>query len=145
MTLLTIERVATLRSSALFAAVPDHVLAGLARVAEEVPVDAGDVVIERGDEDDSMLVVAEGRIRVHVADRTLVELGPGASVGELAILAPEPRSATVTALTPGLLLRLRRPAFEELMIDHPELARSAIRMLVGIIRDRTPRPPDDPE
>jgi hypothetical protein len=31
------------------------------------------------------------------------------------------------------------------MIDHPELARSAIRMLVGIIRDRTPRPPDDAE
>lgn len=143
MALLTIERVAALRGTSLFADVPDHVLAGLARVAEEEPVDAGDVVIARGDRDDSMLVIVDGTLRVHVGDRTLVDLGPGASVGELAILAPEPRSASVTALTPALLLRLRRPAFEELMSDHPELARAAIRMLVGIIRDRTPAPPDD--
>ena len=145
MALLTIERVAALRGSGLFAEVPDHVLAGLARVAEEEPVDAGTVVITRGDEDDSMLVIVDGRLRVHVGDRTLVELGPGGSVGELSILAPETRSASVTALTSGLLLRLRRPAFEELMADHPELARAAIRMLVGIIRDRTPHQASDAE
>jgi hypothetical protein len=56
MALLTMERVAALRGSGLFAEVPDHVLAGLARVAEEEPVDAGTVVITRDDEDDSMLV-----------------------------------------------------------------------------------------
>ena len=137
--MLTIERVAALRRAPIFETVPDHVLAGVARVVEEEPVDAGDEVIRQGDEEDSMLVIADGHLRVHVGDTTLVELGPGASVGELAILDPRPRSASVTATAPGILLRVRRDAFDDLLLDHPELARSAIRMLVEIIRDRTPR------
>jgi CRP/FNR family transcriptional regulator, cyclic AMP receptor protein len=144
MGLLTIERVAALRRTPLFAGVPDHVLAGLARIAEEVRVDAGDTVITQGDEDDSMFVIAHGRVRVHVGMRTVVELEPGASVGELSLLAPEPRSASVTAVTPGVLLRVRGPAFDELMVDHPELARSAIRMLVTMVRDRTAAGAGDP-
>ena len=39
MTLLTIERVAALRRSTLFAAVPDHVLAGVARVLLDAGAD----------------------------------------------------------------------------------------------------------
>ena len=47
-------------------------------------------------------MVSTGRIRVHIGDRTLVETGPGGVVGELAVLAPAPRSASVTALEPTL-------------------------------------------
>lgn len=136
--MLTIERVAALRRVPLFSGVPDHVLAGVARVAVEVPVAPGEVVIELGDEDETMFVVVDGTLRVDAGGHTLTELGPGTSFGELSLLAPGPRSATVTVTTPGVLLRLDRPTFEELMVDHPELARSAIRMLVELVRDRTP-------
>jgi CRP-like cAMP-binding protein len=50
---------------------------------------------------------------------TLVELGPGSSVGELAVLAPEPRSASVTALEPTLLLRVNKVVLDELLADRP--------------------------
>jgi CRP-like cAMP-binding protein len=141
MTLLTIERVAALRRVPLFAAVPDHVLAGLARVAREVEVAAGDEVIRIDDADDWMLVVVHGTLRVHADDRTLAELGPGGTVGELSILVPDRRSASVTATSDGLLLRIDQPMFDELMTDHPEIARSAIEALVALVRARTPGAP----
>ena len=55
---------------------------------EEVPFDDGATVIERGNVEDWLFVVAEGRIRVHIGDRTLTETGPGGVVGEFALLAP---------------------------------------------------------
>ena len=66
-----------------------------------------------------MYAVVRGRLRVHHGERTITQLGPGSTVGELAALVPEPRSATVTALEPTTLLRIDRPLLEELLADRP--------------------------
>jgi CRP-like cAMP-binding protein len=73
---------------------------------------------------------------VHRGDRTIVELGPGATVGELAALVPEPRSASVSAVGPATLLRIDRPVLEELLVDRPALASGIIAALVAVIRER---------
>jgi CRP/FNR family transcriptional regulator, cyclic AMP receptor protein len=132
--LITIERVAILHRVALFANVPGHALASVARLLEEVRVAEGVTVIERGAVEDWMFVVADGRVRVHVDAKTLGEKGPGEVFGELAVLAPAPRSASVTAMESTLLLRLRRPAFEELLDDHAELSRSVISTLAQLLQ-----------
>jgi CRP-like cAMP-binding protein len=137
--LMTIERVAVLQRVALFGDVPGHTLVAVARVVEEVSFEAGDTIMERGSVEDWLFVVAEGRIRVHIGERTIRESGPGAVVGEFAVLAPAPRSASVTAIEPSLLLRLRHGPFEELLEDRPEIARGVIstlaRMLQGAADD----------
>ena len=133
--LLTIERVGILKRVGILNTVPGHALVPVARVLEEVPVRAGATVIERGALEDWLFVIAHGRVRVHVGERTLVELGPGSVVGELAVLAPAPRSASVTAMEPTLMLRLRRRPFEELLEDHPEIARSVITALAARLQD----------
>ena len=127
--LLTIERVAVLQRVGLLSGVPGNKLVAVARLLEEVRVAPGDTIIERGAVEDWLFIVADGKVRVHVDDQTLVESGPGAVVGELAVLAPAPRSATVTAVEPTLLLRLRREPFEELLDDRPEIARAVIATL----------------
>ena len=66
------------------------------------------------------------QVRVHIGDGRLLESGPGGVVGEFAVLAPAPRSASATAIEPSLLLRLRRGPFEELLDDRPEIARAVI-------------------
>ena len=124
--LLTIERVAVLQRAGLFSSVPGHTLVAVARLLEEVRVAAGATIIERGELEDWLFVVADGRVRAHVGDLTLVEGGPGDVVGELAVLAPAARAASVTALEPTLLLRLRRGPFEELLDDRPGIARALI-------------------
>jgi CRP-like cAMP-binding protein len=132
--LLTIERVAVLQSISLFGDVPGHTLVSVARLCEEVRVDAGEQFIERGAVEDWLFVVVDGRVRVHAGERTLVEIGPGAVVGEFAVLAPAPRSASATAVEPCLLLRLRHGPFEELLEDRPEVARGVIATLARMLQ-----------
>lgn len=132
--LLTIERVAVLQRVGLLNGVPGHKLIAIARLLEEIRVTPGTTVIERGAVEDWLFIVADGRVRVHVDAQTLIESGPGAVVGELAVLAPAPRSASVTALEPTLLLRLRRGPFEELLEDRPEIARVVISTLANLLQ-----------
>jgi CRP/FNR family transcriptional regulator, cyclic AMP receptor protein len=134
--LLTIERVAVLHRVAMLQAVPGHELVPLARVVDEVRFAAGVTFIERGAVEDWLFVIAEGTVRVHIGDRTVRELGPGGVVGDLAVLAPAPRSASVTTLQPSLLLRLRRGPFEELLEDRPEIARAVISSLAHMLQTR---------
>jgi CRP-like cAMP-binding protein len=132
--LLTIERVAVLHRVHLFEAVPGHELVPVARLLEEVRVDAGATIIEQGAVEDWLFLVADGAVRVHVGDRTLREIGPGGVVGDLAVLAPAPRSTSVTATEPTLLLRLRREPFDELLEDHPQIARAVIATLARMLQ-----------
>jgi len=136
MTMTVIERVVALQRTPLFAEVPGRTLAAVARRAEEVAVAAGQAVIAEGAVDDHLFAVVRGRLRVHQGDRTLTVLDAGATVGELAALVPEPRSASVTALEPAMLLRIDKGVLDELLADRPELARGVIAALVAMIRRR---------
>ncbi len=136
--LLTIERVAVLHRVALFRDVAGHELAPVARLLEEVRLPAGVTFIERGAPEDWLFVIADGAVRVHVGARTLRLLGAGDVVGELAVLAPAPRSASVTTTEPTLLLRLRRQPFDELLEDRPEIARAVISALARMLQSGTP-------
>ncbi len=138
MTMTTIERVIALQRVALFAGTPGRILAAVARRAVEVEVAAGERIIEEGRVEDHLFAVVNGRLRVHRGDATLVTLEPGASVGELAALVPEPRSASVTALEPSTLLRIEKAVLDELLAEWPELASGVIASLVTTIRARTP-------
>jgi CRP-like cAMP-binding protein len=133
---LTIERVAALHRVRMFADVPGSVLAAVARHTTEVQVPAGTPVVVEGAVEDHLFVIVTGRVRVHQGDHTLVELGPGATVGELAALVPEPRSASATAIEQCTLLRLDKPVLDELLADQPALATGVITALVGRLRER---------
>lgn len=139
--LLTVERVVHLRHVPLFSATPDHVLAGLATALDEVEFAAGKVLMKAGDVEDWLFVVIEGEVDVVRPDRR-VRLGPGSVVGELAVLDPRPRTATVTALTRVSAFRLSKPAFDEAVRTRPEVALGVISELVGRLRETHDPPPD---
>jgi CRP-like cAMP-binding protein len=91
-----VERVAALHRVEMFADVPGRVLAAVAEAALEQRVSPGETLMQEGAVEAHLYAVVEGR--VHGGDRTLVGLGPGAMVGELAALVPAARTASVTAL-----------------------------------------------
>lgn len=77
-------------------------LTGLERlVASAVPVSfqAGEALMRKGEAGDRFLVIDTGRVEVSDDGRVLDLLGPGAGIGEIALLRGGPRTATVTALT----------------------------------------------
>jgi CRP-like cAMP-binding protein len=133
-TLGLVERVAALHRVDLFAGVPGRVLAAVADAADEVRALPGAVLIEEGAVEAHLFAVVEGLVRVHRGDQTLVELGPGATVGELAVLVPQPRVASVTALEPTTALRVDKAVLDDLLLDWPELAHGVIAALVGRLR-----------
>jgi CRP-like cAMP-binding protein len=59
----------------------------------------GDLLAEQGQPGDTLFLVLDGMLEVLVDGRRLGELGPGAVVGERAILENSPRTATLRALT----------------------------------------------
>lgn len=134
--MILVERVAALHKVDLFAGVPGRVLASVAATAEEVTVEPGSTFIEDGAVEDCLYVIVSGSVRVHRGDHVLAELGAGTSVGELAVFVPEPRSASVTALEPTQLLKLRKAVLDELLADRPELANQVISALVKRLRAR---------
>jgi CRP/FNR family transcriptional regulator, cyclic AMP receptor protein len=129
-----VERVAALHRVDLFADVPGRALAAVAKAAAEVRGPPGAVLIEQGAVEAHLYAMVDGRVRVHRGDQTLLELGPGATVGELAVLVPAPRTASVTALEPTLLLRVDKAVLDELLADWPELAHGVIAELVARLR-----------
>ena len=131
-----VERVASLHRVQMFAGIPGRVLAAVAEAAVEERASPGDVLMEEGAVEAHLYAIVEGRVRVYRGDRALGELGPGATVGELAVLVPAPRSASVTALEPTLVLRVDQLVFDELLVEWPELAHGVIEELVSRLRAR---------
>ena len=136
MRMTTIECVVALQRVPLFAEVPGRTLAAVAQRASEIELPAGATVIDEGAVDEHLFAVVRGRLRVHQGERTLAIVDPGVTVGELAALVPEPRSASVTVLEPAILLRIDKAVLDELMVDRPELARGIINALVTMVRAR---------
>lgn len=135
--MLTVDRVAALHRVDLFRNAPGRVLAAVAHAADELELEADEPFIVEGTTEDSLYVIVSGRVRVHRGNKQITEVGPGSTVGEMAVLQPEPRSASVTTVTPARLLRLRKRAVDDLLVDHPELAASVIAALVSMVRKST--------
>jgi CRP-like cAMP-binding protein len=83
-------------------------------------VKEGDVLVRQGDPGDSVFLLLDGVLGVDVDGRALPELGPGAILGERAVLEGGLRTATLTAITP---VRVAEAAGD--LIDKAALARVA--------------------
>ncbi|WP_291389760.1 cyclic nucleotide-binding domain-containing protein [Devosia sp.] len=131
----TIEKTIILRSAGIFAQTTDEVLADVATIATVVEAAPGEAILVKGDAGESMYVISSGRVRVHDGAHEVAQLGPGDVFGEMALIEPEPRSASVTALEETCLLQLDQQAFFELVDDRPEVARGLLRVLSRRLRE----------
>ena len=134
--LTTIEKVIALKKVGIFTTIPDETLVDVAALLEEIEVEAGDTIIQKGDLGDCMYIIVDGDVRVHDGENTLNHLGAGDVFGEMAVLDSEPRVASVTAATSTSLLRLAQEPLFALTDEQPEVARRIIRVLSRHLRAR---------
>lgn len=125
------EKVRALQKVPLFGECSERELALLARIADEVTLPAGRVLIKRGEFGKEFLFLLGGTVTVEPATGKRMKMGPGEFFGEMSVLDGEPRSATVTADTPVQLLVLGQREFYTLLAEVPSLAR---RLLVTLSR-----------
>jgi CRP-like cAMP-binding protein/rhodanese-related sulfurtransferase len=104
-----------------FHRIPPANLQAIFQRLERVPYKAGDIVIRQGQEGDYFYVIVSGTClvtRETPLNRTglkLAELGVADTFGEEALIADVKRNATVSMLTDGVLMRLGKEDFLELM------------------------------
>lgn len=88
---------------------------------QRMPHRAGDVIIRQGAEGDYFYAIVTGKCSVtretplNKEGIKLAELGVGDTFGEEALISEAKRNATVTMLTDGVLMRLKKEDFRELM------------------------------
>jgi CRP-like cAMP-binding protein len=110
-------------------------LDALARVLDRVEVPAGEVVVHEGGESDRFYVIDSGRVQVTAADGHLLrEEGPGDYFGEIGLLRDVPRTATITALEPTVLLTLEREELLDAVTGQGEARRLAEDVVVRRLR-----------
>lgn len=81
---------------------------------ESMPVHKGDTIVSQGEAGDYYYVLTDGKAKV---TRTidLATLEPGRSFGEEALLSGSKRNASVTMETDGMVMRLSKTDFNELL------------------------------
>ena len=115
-------KIELLKGIPLFTGCSKRDLEEIARVTEEIHVDAGTVLIDEGQPGREAFVVVSGRLDVtRQGVGKVAEIGPGEVAGEMSLLSARPTSATVTATTPVHALRAGAADFVGLVDRMPLL------------------------
>ena len=133
--MITVQKILFLRNVPLFAGMPPGDLSHLAGIAEEVVYSAGEAIIHQSDHGDAMFLIVEGEVRVHRGEAKLAMLTSKDYFGEMSILDGEPRSASVTALTDCLLIRINQADFHAILSQHFKVALAIIQTLTRRLRE----------
>jgi CRP-like cAMP-binding protein len=118
---------------------PDD-LEAIAQCATIVHVRKGDEIIREGQRNGALFIVQSGllhvRRRVEESHTLLGRLEPGNFFGEISVFHPGPTTATVHAVTDGVLLRLQR---ENLLAFVDRCPRAGARLLQHILEQMAAR------
>jgi len=129
----------TLLRTPTFSRLPMANVQKLFEVLEEYPAKAGEVIIREGDQPgDYYYIIRKGKCRVsrNVAGRDiqLNTLEQADSFGDEALVAGRPRNATITMQSDGLLMRLPKTEFTELM-HAPLVKRIDLEQAMRVVND----------
>ncbi len=132
---------AIMRTIPLFKNFTDDACDALDAVLRTRKIQAGSVVFHQGEVGTAMVIVLEGHLHVAMTDPQghRVEIGDieaGEVVGEMAVVDPGPRSATVLAVTDALVYELSRDGLQQLRLT---CAPAAAAIVSAIISDVTRR------
>lgn len=123
----------------MFRDMPDEVVAQIAGQVEIVKLNKGDILIRKGDFSDSLFIIRSGWVKIVTAgpgDKELIlnQLGPGQFTGETSLIDRQPHEATVVALSPVQVFRIRYDVFLTLLERYPQLLRTFLGLLFERLR-----------
>ncbi len=123
----------------MFEGLDDQDIEDLASELKERRFGSGQIVFEAGDAGDTMYLVAEGVVNIHLpgdpATRvSLADLSVGKYFGEVALFDDKPRSASAQAKAETVLLELRRDVLTAYLERRPRAAMAILRTMADRLR-----------
>jgi CRP-like cAMP-binding protein len=82
----------------------------------------GDVLFNAGEDADAGYIVQRGAFRIEDGGGVEIIAGPGALIGELALVVAMPRPSTAIALEYSLVIRVARSLFQRVLESDPAAA-----------------------
>ena len=95
----------------------------LAIGSEQRDFAGGDVLFNAGDDADAGYIVQRGAFRIEDGGGVEIVAGPGALIGELALVVAMPRPSTAIALEHSSVIRVARSLFQRVLESDPAAAR----------------------
>lgn len=126
----------------LLALIPQDALRALIKSAEERHFRAGQTILNRDDEGESMYAIVSGNVKVFLqnagGDEILVAMrGAGEVLGEMSLLDGQKRSASAAAYDDVSALCVSRDRFREWLGEHPAAAWALLVALSRRLREAT--------
>jgi len=130
------DTVELLKGVDMFEGLTEQELRRVGAICREAKYAKGQIVTSQGEEGDEMFIVRDGLVEVTVGEagegpRTVVNLGTGQVVGEMALVDRGPRSATVRCVTDATLNVIERDAFEKMCQSSAQIGMVVYRNLAA--------------
>ncbi len=130
-----------MNASVLFEGLDESAVDAVEQELEFRHLESGELLFSEGAPGNSLFLVIHGRLRVFQASgpggeqRDMGEIGAGETVGEIALITGENRSATVCAIRDTDLLKFSKHAFEHLLNENPGAMFHLTRLMVRRLRE----------
>jgi len=110
----------------------------LAELGEVIAFNPGDTIIAQGASDNDIYFLLVGQANVSVNNRPIGIREARQTVGEMALLEPaEPRTATVTARTAIVALKITEPNFHQVAQEHASIWKALAQVVAERLRQRS--------
>ena len=120
-----------LKAIPLFKELSDEDLDHISSRLKHVSYPKGETIFRQGDTGDGMYLVESGQVIVWDEEESeaIAYLGQGSFVGEIALLLPEPRTASLKVALDADLYKLAKQDFDQLLLERPLIAINMTREL----------------
>ncbi|MEX2426476.1 MAG: ATP-binding protein [Thermomicrobiaceae bacterium] len=125
---------AAMKESPIFCGLRDEDLMELIIAGSQRVEEPGTTIIQEGARGESLFVILSGEVEVlrdaGDSETTLARFGPGAFVGEMALVDEGPRTASVRTIEQSNVLEITRAQFDRLIDESPDAGRALVRTIL---------------
>jgi CRP-like cAMP-binding protein len=114
-------------------------LARIGRAGEIESYNPGEAIVAEGSLGDALFLILSGQVAVHKGPQTFATLAGGEFFGEMSLVEPAPRSASVTAMSAAFLFRLPHDQLRDLIAEDGKAASILLVQVVKTLSERLRR------
>ena len=114
-------------------------LARIAKAGEIESYNPGERIVADGTLGDALFLILSGQTAVHRGSQTFATLAAGELFGEMSLVEPVARSASVTAMSPTFVFRLQHGALRTLISEDAQVASVLLVQIVKVLSERLRR------
>jgi CRP-like cAMP-binding protein len=114
-------------------------LSRVSRAGDVESYNPNEQIVVEGSLGDALFLILSGQVAVHRGNQTFATLGPGEFFGEMSLVEPSPRSATVTSMQATFLFRLPHDALRTMIAEDPNVASILLVQVIKTLSDRLRR------